>query len=423
MLAHKIPTAVKPIKYVLVLVGLSVLTIPIGVWPAHSLEYLSSTYIKTVLLFLFIFTLCRSVQDIQRVMWGCGIGLTVLVINGVASGNLGRPVGIVDEAYEYASKTYDPNDFALVLAMMMPVLLYLLSMTRRMIARLALIAMMLIGMYGIVLTQSRGGFISLLVIGVLILRRSTLTHGQKMAIGAVALIVFGVLAGSSFWERIRTIWDPQDEYDRQAGGRTELWKTGLKLMLTHPWGVGIDGFVYAEGLSHGGAGKWAAAHNTLIQVGVDLGIAGLIAFVLMMLFAFRSLRAMQQGLRPPAKTKQFARQLRSAFSRPKVPLLGKQEGKPDDSAQLVMLAASLEISLTGFAVGGFFLSQAYGTLLYVMIALTLVTVRLAGRLNVPEPISVRRAAAAGGVQRAPVGRRVGRSLPAPSAVQRVNEES
>src|SRR5581483_1068551 len=248
MLAHKIPTAVKPIKYVLVLVGLSVLTIPIGVWPAHSLEYLTSTYIKTVLLFLFIFTLCRSVQDIQRVMWGCGIGLTVLVINGVASGNLGRPVGIVDEAYEYASKTYDPNDFALVLAMMMPVLLYLLSMTRRMIARLALIAMMLIGMYGIVLTQSRGGFISLLVIGVLILRRSTLTHGQKMAIGAVALIVFGVLAGSSFWERIRTIWDPQDEYDRQAGGRTELWKTGLKLMLTHRWGVGIDGFVYAEGL-------------------------------------------------------------------------------------------------------------------------------------------------------------------------------
>ena len=55
-------------------------------------------------------------------------------------------------------------------------------------------------------------------------------------------------------------------------------------------------------------------------------------------------------------------------------MLGKSEMRPDDSAQLVMLAASLEISLIGFAVGGFFLSQAYGTLMYVMIALTLVTV-------------------------------------------------
>ena len=46
-----------------------------------------------------------------------------------------------------------------------------------------------------------------------------------------------------------------------------------------------------------------------------------------------------------------------------------------------MLAASLEMSLVGFIVGAFFLSQAYAGLPYLLIALALVAARLGGQLQ------------------------------------------
>ena len=38
------------VRDVMILLGLGVLTIPLGVWPAHSLEYMFGVYLKIVLL-------------------------------------------------------------------------------------------------------------------------------------------------------------------------------------------------------------------------------------------------------------------------------------------------------------------------------------------------------------------------------------
>ncbi len=55
-------------------------------------------------------------------------------------------------------------------------------------------------------------------------------------------------------------------------GRIAIWKRGIVWMLHRPWGYGIDNFpTYFSWLN----GPERAAHNSLIQYGVELGVLGL----------------------------------------------------------------------------------------------------------------------------------------------------
>lgn len=381
-LSDKIPLRVPQVRYVMLLLGLGVITVPISSWPRHSLEFVTTMYIKIIVLFLLALSLCRSLQDVRRMVWASCGGATLLTLSGILTGR------IFDRDHRddlMGPATYDPNDLALVLVVLLPLALYLYS-TAKWLGRAALAGMLLIFLYGLVLTQSRGGFLALLVVGALLVWRSPLARHNKIILAVLGVLVFGGIAGPSYWDRIRTIWDPQTELDRTAGGRTEVWKTGLMIMLTHPWGVGMDGFVIAEGLTHGGRGKWSAAHNSFLQVGVDLGIAGLVIFVRLLLETIKELRAVQRHPQyRPAWVQSPAMLLRRSME----PLLltRRKGGVNGDVGQLMLLASMLEISFIGFMVGGFFLSQAYGGILYFLIAMSLVCTRIARRLFEPSDIA------------------------------------
>jgi len=340
-LHDKIPFAIPQVRYVGILFGLAIATIPVGVWPGNSLDYLTQVYWKVVVLFLLVLFWSRTVKDMRCVVWACCLGVIGLVVSALLTGRGG------EIRFDADSKTYGSNELALVLVMVLPLLLYLLS-TSRLLAKLLLSGMVLVCLYGIMLTRSRGGLLALSVVGALILWRSTLTRMSKVMIALAVLLVFGVLADDAYWDRIKTIWAPQSEYDRTAGARTPVWQTGLTIMATQPWGVGINGFGIAEGLSHGGTGIWWAPHNSFLQIGVELGVGGLIVFLLVIVRALGDLRHIQ--------TK------------------AKETPAPNP---LAPLGTALEASLLGFVVAGFFLSQAYSALLYVVLALSAASTRVA----------------------------------------------
>ena len=360
--SDKVPVEVPIVRDVMVLVGVAMITVPISVWPAHSLLFLFNVFLKTVLLFLLVIYWCRSVQDVRRLLWVYCIASVAVVIPGVLSGHAGQ------ERYSLESLSYDPNDIALLQVMALPLIVYLYSTSARRL-RVVLAGMALLCLYGVVLTQSRGGFLALIVVGSLILSRSSMSRSAKMSIVALGIVVFGVLAGTAWKERIRTMWDPQTEYDQTAGGRTEVWKASLVLLATHPWGVGIDNFVTAEGLSHGGTGKWSASHNSFLGIAVELGVVGLVIFIRLLRGTMKTLHQIKLSIHPRAPTV-LVRRVAS-----RRPLKGPQE--LDERGHLFHIAEAVEITLWGFIVGGFFLSQAYSAMLYIMLALGLVLARLA----------------------------------------------
>jgi O-antigen ligase len=370
-LSDKVPVDVPIVRDVLILVGVAMITVPISLWPAHSLLFLFNVFLKTVLLFLLVIYWCRSVQDVRRLLWVYCIASVAVVIPGVFSGHAGQ------ERYALESLSYDPNDIALLQVMALPLIVYLYSTSGRRLKPL-LVGMALLCLYGVILTQSRGGFLALVVAGTLILSRSSMSRSTKVSIVAIGIVVFGVLAGTAWKDRIRTIWDPQSEYDQTAGGRTDIWKSSIVLLATRPWGVGIDNFITAEGLSHGGVGKWSASHNSFLEVAVELGLVGLVIFIRLLREAMKTLHQIKLSIHPRAPTV-F---LRSVESRRPM----KRPQELDERGHLFQLADAVHITLWGFIVGGFFLSQAYSAMLYIMLALSLVLARLAQlRTVAPHP--------------------------------------
>ncbi len=118
-LLDKVPLEFKQVRYVLILLGLGIATVPIAVWPGHSFEFVTEKYWKIILLFLLVLYWCRSLQNIRQVVWACCVGPIAIVVIGLFSGQVGV------QRFHGGSETYDPNDLALVLVTILPMLLFL----------------------------------------------------------------------------------------------------------------------------------------------------------------------------------------------------------------------------------------------------------------------------------------------------------
>ena len=140
----------------------------------------------------------------------------------------------------------------------------------------------------------------------------------------------------------------------------EIWKRGIDYMMTYPvFGVGVGAFPMAEGTlaleareqrQYGRNVKWSAAHNPFIQIGAELGVLGLIAFVALLVGAFRTLSKVRRG----------------------------------SPAEAAMFAQLLTACLVGFMVGAFFSSQAYASYLYMLLGLIVGLARTAGPYGPPQ---------------------------------------
>jgi hypothetical protein len=238
----------------------------------------------------------------------------------------------------------------------------------------------------------------------------------KVAIIAVAALSFALFASQSYWNRIDGLWNPRTEYDETGGGRTEIWTRGLKVLVISPWGIGIEGFTYSEAgrgvRSQVTGGKWLTAHNSLLQVATELGVAGLIAFMLLVGRTLWELRQIQLGVCERKSTPDFqgddgnnltdetvkvraynvprkwlfSRKSRRLLSARSALLDSRLSNEPDMSAQLVrrevtLLAGALEISLWAFVIGGSFLSQAYSPFPYCILAIGVAAIVLARRVG------------------------------------------
>jgi O-antigen ligase len=88
--------------------------------------------------------------------------------------------------------------------------------------------------------------------------------------------------------------DIAGERGTSDGGRLAVYGASLELMFRHPyWGVGLGGFpdafpmVRPSALSN--VGVWDRAHNTVLELGVEIGIPGMMIVVLAGLVVVRAL--------------------------------------------------------------------------------------------------------------------------------------
>lgn len=150
------------------------------------------------------------------------------------------------------------------------------------------------------LAQSRGALLALVVAMTLI----GFCRLGKVALVLIALsLVTGFMVPNPLRERIIevSITDPY------AYTRLDIWKTSLARFIDHPLGIGLgmyrygsfqDRFPIAENVVRYGK-RPESAHNEYLQMGVELGVAGLAVFLMGVGVWVRNFRDVwRQGLEP-----------------------------------------------------------------------------------------------------------------------------
>jgi len=326
-------------RAVLIIFVLSVLSVPMSVHARVSYDFVTGNFVKTVLLVGILVASLRDRADIDRVLriWVLGsagyVGISMLMATA-ESGRLGGGGG-----------NFDPNDLGLFTVCTLPICAYLVRRGgRRGDALLGFGAAILLLM-AVVKTGSRGGFLALLcTVAYGIVAVNAVPAVKRIVVGTVACAALLIVAGETYWSRMSTILQPDRDYNwsgQAESGRVEIWKRGIQYMLRRPvTGVGANAFSIAEGTmaeqaaarrAMGMGFKWSAAHNSYIEVGAELGVIGLGAFLFMMVAAFREARR-----------------------------LGRRALTQSDR----LLGHALAALILGFAIGGAFVSQAYATFLY-----------------------------------------------------------
>jgi O-antigen ligase len=236
-----------------------------------------------------------------------------------------------------ASTRGDPNNFALTLVAVIPIAVALIKTEKRTTIKVILALTTGIVFSAVALTLSRGGYLALLVVLLIMVLRS-----RKKAL---ALLIFLVVLGFSLsllpaevWERAGTAIMSSGT-DPSIRMRTQLLRGGIEMFMDHSlFGVGIGNFL-THSFHYSGVLPPSHAHNMFLHIAAETGIFGFLLFMALLWTTWRVLR----------RTQKAALRRKDAY--------------------FFQVSQGLETSLIGFCVAAFFLSQHFNKMLWILIAL------------------------------------------------------
>lgn len=333
-------------RVVLLLAMMAAISVPTSLWPGMSFEYLVKNLLPAIVLSLAVMGAIASLTDARRVVWAQVLGASLYAVTILTRFDIGPDGRLGNLVF------YDSNDLGMLLVCTVPFTVYLMRHARGTIPRALAAVSLMLCLLTIVKTGSRGAFLGLLAVSLYLVFRFASVHlSTRLLVVGAAVAAFAIGAGNTYWTAMGTLLKPTQDYNwvgNQSGGRMTVWGRGIGYMEGRPFsGVGLAAFPIAEGTisplakqqTYGDGLKWSAAHNSFVQVGAELGVPGLVLFVAIVWLTFRT----------------AARLSRDALAR-----------APADVA-VAGLASAHAAVVVGFAVSGFFLSQAYGAYLYFVV--------------------------------------------------------
>ena len=320
--------------YLLALIAvlmLASLTSPIwrGGSVSRTLEF-SKVYIAWALTFFLV----TDIPKLRRIIFIQAFSVPIICAFAVIKGrSIARLDGVLGGIYS------NPNDLAFAIVLSFP-FCFMFLLTAKGIRKLFWVVGMLAMAYALVLTASRGGFVTLLVTGVVGLWHFGIKGRRYYLIaitGLVALILLGV-AGGPLRTRFATIFtDEADSKQERAAlasyeDRKYLMERAIDGIEHYPiLGMGTRNFeVYSL--------NWHEVHMTYLEIAVEGGIVGLFFYLAFFARGFHNLRVLLK--------------------------------RKDLSVEIKLITGALHSSLVGFVVGALFSPEAYEFFPYFSVAYT-----------------------------------------------------
>ncbi|HEY9435772.1 MAG TPA: O-antigen ligase family protein [Blastocatellia bacterium] len=275
-----------------VIAALGLLFMPIAVSPPHTMAVLTDVYLKTVIIFILMVNLIDTRQRIfslWKLVVVCGAALGVGAIRSYMKGEFAvkglRIEGFVGGMFE------NPNDLATALDILLPFAIVLTVISKG-LTRLFYLGCAAILTAGILVTLSRGGFLGLLALCVVLLWK--LGRGRRLKTILVAVLICGTLLAvmpGGYGARIATIFNTEQDQTGSAQQRRELMERAASIAIRHPIiGVGMGNFhIYSI--------HDKPAHNAYLEIAAELGVMGLIAYLILIFAPLRSLHRIERQTR------------------------------------------------------------------------------------------------------------------------------
>lgn len=270
------------------------LTIPLSVWRGGSVQSVQN-YVKTeFILLLFLVGLATGWEECRKAIYAIGGATAFLVMVAAFYMRTGEERFSLD----WTGQIGNANDLAAHLLLTLPFLLFIvLKPNTRKLVRLILLAPLLLGLFEILRTASRGALIALVVTVAFLLLRGSMK--QRIAIGATAAIVLAAmitLLPKDTWNRMLSFSNDDSHIDTGAlessDIREHLLQESIKCTIAHPIlgvGVGQFGTYEAGGPRNAGHVAWRPTHNSYTEISSECGIPALVLYLAALVWAFRLL--------------------------------------------------------------------------------------------------------------------------------------
>jgi putative inorganic carbon (HCO3(-)) transporter len=336
------------------LAGWALLTAPLSYSPPDSMSALFNHYVKSLILFWLLSNVVNSITKLGQVAWGLSIMAIPLAVAGVKhfySGVFLSGTGLQRIMGYDSALTGNPNDLALMLNLIIPLSVALLQIHRQRAVRALLLGGIGLSAIAIVLTFSRGGFVTLAALFFVYLWKFRRRPQRRWMWALAALLVLFIpLASPSYLARLATITEAETDKTGSSQQRWNDMAAAFRYTTEHPVvGAGIGQNLKAIQEERGPDGF--LVHNVYLQYAVELGLPGLLLYLLLFLRCYKSATlAQRRSERVPAHR------------------------------ELFYLAEGIQTCLIAFAIAALFHPVAYHFHFYYMGGLALA----AGTLSAPE---------------------------------------
>lgn len=316
----------REVKLIFLLALIGLIGVPFSIIPSEAWATFIE-FLKVVLMFVVMMNVTRTEWRLKALIFlGLAAGgvMSVAVLSDYSAGVFKlqgqRVEGLVGGMFG------NPNDMALFLVMMVPLAVGMLLATRGIVRKIVYGACALVMIAAILVTFSRGGFIGLVC--VLLVLAWKIGRRYRLTVIAFSLLAGGLLMAllpGGLTGRLASIFSGSgSEAAESAVSRWALLVRSVWISVRHPvLGIGMGTF-------HEVSVRDQVSHNAYTQVSAEMGAAALVIYVLLMVTALRRL-------------KQVERQT----------LDSRQDSR------FYYLAVGLQASVIGYMVSSFFASVAY----------------------------------------------------------------
>ena len=354
------------------------LTAPFSVWPSGAISTFTDLYLKVLLVFVLLVHTLSSPALLRRFTWLIVLAMGWASANGVT--DYVRGVNLMDgERLQGAMPGLglmgNPNDLAMNMVAFLPFAAFKALAPGKPLPRLVSAVIVLLMLATILFTKSRGGFLGLAVVAVLvILQARRIRPGIAIAALFAALVVPPFLP-QTFWTRASSIFNAEEDTTGSREARIELMQDAWRTFNERPFtGVGAGQFQNynpPERLQ-----PWHETHNVELQLLTELGLLGFAAFTWFLIRAAMTIGNTWRALRPRGR--------RRAGVPPEADAFG-----PGEREWMRLHVAACIAAFAGWLVCAQFGSIGYYWTLYYIVGMAVAAHAITSARLAPQPAARR----------------------------------